>query len=1142
MVPNKLLRVLGYNNLSIILMQERRHWLMKTSKNKQIQDSITGDIFQGRIDNTGSDIVLESKKLPYKYDFTSEIKFDLAHADEILDKELSTLPHSACVNGLMYTIIKSSVYAYDDENSGNYKLRFTNAEECIIPFGASLTSSEVYSGKWIRTTTPPTLLICDTSTGEYSITRSLGFTGATNVVWYYPLEESLQPVHVTKAGTTYTLDAIDNDNYIGDPLFWFTCDESNVGSNVTISNNIGSNSTQIMYVSNEGNSSPYDAKIYVGIDGSDDATPDGSSISNYSIRVSPVQGRSFNNDASDMSVPLSNEVVFVNTSSNTSYTLTLTYNENDRLTMCNDSEMWTYVDDSTYSINMDYFTINCYNNQLNSPLVALLNMTFDPSVPFVQSTQDYGFAGMRFYAGNPSADTVERYPYNLNKWEGLPEWLTENVGDTVQEHGIVYAMHSSPSTDPENPETYQGSGLIFDPGLVPDPEAEDNPNSLGRVYILSNDSLTYQNNKSSDTVYPKPDRTAARICDIPTSAVQLTGAHGLSATQVVDKKYVRTQTSYTVSDKSKLYNDLASRWVKPSHLTQDGVPAYEEYGLLNRFIFESISELHSIDMYDHNNFRYTENLNPVVDVSEVSIGNIDSRGSDYAENDQGLVIVGGSSFTYTVLTVDENGGVQTFAISPDEHVTSIPLYNFDMPDLLSGFTLPYGTSPLNGEGKGFKFSFRIDYDYLQSILPKKGEFFPDLFALVRENSGLWLYNYRIDSTSIAEPKEGEWIKTILVSEFEITNIDKSEPDYGVSTQDAFVNSVLPKVDTLPVTKKINHTGMSSIDVLQTASCVNVIDTTHTPVVPAMASDDPVPENVVDLCKFYCDGISQELADENLGRTVNGVISALKKKKRVRFDSYVIWRWLYPDEELEPNDGKPRLAFEYGIIHRGFSNLFSTDSTTKLPRNTLNCDNYVHFNGGTTIMWNVPGIGPMVWMYDPAYTKKEDYRIDPQTMDLEVIRTDITYADVDVRMNERSEVIKIVEDGKYLWNILSNNPQNVPTPVRNPIYRDPDLTVMSDVIIGANVNDTLDEHKMMGNWKLVFPRVNTFVLSNDLTNTKYVPKKLQTIKARNVNIAPTTKAYDDMGNDVSAKTLVISESVDGTVVNVYNSEAGRWDKI
>jgi hypothetical protein len=179
----------------------------------------------------------------------------------------------------------------------------------------------------------------------------------------------------------------------------------------------------------------------------------------------------------------------------------------------------------------------------------------------------------------------------------------------------------------------------------------------------------------------------------------------------------------------------------------------------------------------------------------------------------------------------------------------------------------------------------------------------------------------------------------------------------------------------------------------------------------MQSDIPMPDNVVDMCKFHCDGINEEIADDNYGRTSAGVISTLKSKNLIRFDSYVIWKWTYSDAQIAEDDHLPRLAFMYGIVYRGFSNIFTTDSVTKLPKNRLHCDNYVHFNAGTTVVWNVPGVGPMVWMYDPLYTKKENYRIDPQTMDLEVIREDITYADIDVRVNERGETVKIVEDGK-----------------------------------------------------------------------------------------------------------------------------------
>ena len=1136
MVPNKLLRVLGYNNLSVILMQERRHWLLKTNKNKQIQDSVTGDVFQGRIDNAGADIVIESKKLPYKYDFTTDIQFALTHADEILDIKLSALPHSACVNGLMYARIISINYQYNDnpKQYSSYKLKFTNASECLIPFGASSTSDEVYAGKWIKTTTAPTLMIYDNSTHDYTIERQLTFNGASNIVWYYPMEESLQPLDITKSGTTYTTAAVDNNNYIGDPLFWFTCNESNIGSNVTFTDNIGSTNKQIMYISNPGNATPYDAKIYVGVDGNDDATPSGASINGFSIQVSPISGRSFNNNSADFEVPLDGVITFYNNNTSQSYTVTLTFNENDVLTMDNASGVWSYVDANTYSIPMSYFTVNCYENQLNDPLVALLDMTFDNTVPFVKSTTDYGYAGMRFYAGNPNNDTVDRYPYNLNLWSGLPSWLTDATANTVQEHGVVYAMHNAPSSDPQNPETLQGAGLIFDPGLVPDPHQEEVPK--GRVYVLSNDDLKYENNKLAQ--FPKPDRTAARICDIPTSAMDFMNPEDLTPTQVVDKKYTRTETSYSVTDKGMLYNDLASRWVKPTAYTANGNMAYLEYQLTNKFVFESIEELLGVDVTStRNNFRYTINLDPQVDVQYVDVNIITNPGENYAVTDQGLCIVGGSSFTYEVYAVDDNGGVTDVRIAPNQ-VTYIPLCNFDMVSDTSYVTEEYGTSPLTGDGTGLKFRFQISQSHLDEIKTQPGENFEDLFALVREPDGLYLYTYEIDQTSVTFPKEGAWVRGMLISEFEITDTNMSHENYGVSTQESFVNSVLPNVETLPVAQYRDNVDPTSIQVLQTASCVNVIDITHTPVVPSLVTDPDTLASVVDISKFYCDGIIQAALISGAQHNSQGIIDTLKFHGKIFFDSYIIWRWVYPEN---PSSGR----FEYGIVRRGFSNLFSTDSQTKLPRNELRSDKFVHFNAGTTIIWNVSGIGPMVWMYDSTSTTRETYRIDPQTMDLDVIRNEFSYADIEVRVGTEEEPVKIVEDGKYLWNVLTNCRQNIPDfepEYTDPLYINPEVVPLNNVMVGLNVSDTPAVEKMMGNWKLVFPRVNTCHLSSDTTGTQLAVKRLQTIKSRGVVPADTDRVIDNEGNDVSAKTLIISESAEGTEVRVFNTEANRWDSI
>jgi hypothetical protein len=1146
MNPDKLLRVLGYNNLSIILMQERRHWLMKTDVNKQIQDSITGDIFQGRIDNTGSDVVIESKKLPYKYDYAADIKFSLDHADDILDIGVSALPYSATVNGLMYTRIKSITYQYDNTSTdppttvySNYKIKFTNATECIIPFAGSPTSSEVYSGKWIRTSTPPTLMIYNSSTHQYSIEKVLGFSNTSNTVWYYPLEESLQPLPISShTGTTYELSAVNNDNYIGYPLFWFTCSESDIGSNITFTNNTGSNNTQIMYIANEGPVAPYTANIYVGVDGNDDATPDGSSINTYTIIVSPKTGYSFSGTIdSDINIPISNEVVFKNNTTNQTYTVTLGCNENDGIFINNASENWVYDGSSSYTIPMSYFTVNSYVNHADNPLVALLTVKFDQDVPFVKTTSDHGTVGMRFYSGNPDTDTISRYPYNLNKMNGLPAWLNDDnlIEQTVQEHGIVYAMHSNSNTDPTDPETAQVSGLILDPGLEPDPDAETNPDSIGRVYVLSNDDIEYENNRTAE--YPKPARTAARICDIPTSAIQLIGAAGLTPTQVVDKKYVRTETSYTEEDKNKVYNELSSRWVKPSMLDADGNPVYEVYGSENKYIFDSYEELGLVDMYNRNSLRVAMNLNPRIDVSNVDVGVILNGGSGYAVGDMGLCIVGGSSFTYTVTDISDpsdhgTGPVTAFDLSPDEHTQSIPLMNFDFVDNIPNqYTDYYGTAPLgNSDGSGLKFSFLLSN--LDEILPYDGEFYTDLFALVHESDGLYIYTYEINNASGNFPKEGTWTKGDKVSEFEVTSTKKSEG--GIATQESFINSVIPRLETLPITKKADHSELDLLRVMQTANCVTVVDYNHTPVIPAMPADQDIPSNVVDMCKFYCDGFTQETA---LTRTTASVIARLKELRAPWYDCYILWRWIDP-QSIVP-------AFEYGIVHRGFLNSFTTDISTKLPTNELRCDNYVHFNEGTTVIWNVPGVGPMIWVYDPISTKYEEYRIDAETMDLHVTRKEITYADIDVRLSSTNEVVKIVDDdGNYLWNVITNNPQNISyTPSSDePIYQKPDIQQLGDVIVGANINNTPDIQKMKGNWTLVFPRVSNYRLSNDITNTQFVPMKMECIKGRNIAVESGTRVFDSAGNDVSKKAVIFSEDENGTTMKVYNSLLRKWEKV
>ena len=216
------------------------------------------------------------------------------------------------------------------------------------------------------------------------------------------------------------------------------------------------------------------------------------------------------------------------------------------------------------------------------------------------------------------------------------------------------------------------SALLLDPGKPKTSDEEEFSNDeRGRIYYLSNDPAIYENNATTDN--PKPPRTLARICDIPTSILQLTNITGLSPTTVVDKDYVHTDASYSESDRNRLYNILSSKWVRPNALDSDGNKISDKYENSNDFIFSSIVDLNSVDLVNHNDFRRYINLNPSVDAHKVSVGLIYSPGSLYKPGDIGTVIVGGFAFNYTVESatdIDESnqtgGAVTKVVISPSQ--------------------------------------------------------------------------------------------------------------------------------------------------------------------------------------------------------------------------------------------------------------------------------------------------------------------------------------------------------------------------------------------------------------------------------------------------------------------------------------------
>ena len=1089
MLPFKKLQLLlGYSNLAILMEQDRRHWLMKTDKKLQTQNASDGSIFQGVIDNQGSYIDISTMKFPYvNVVLVDKLPEKIA---EIFELTHSALPYSYEVNGMYMSRIISTQYRYTTGNK-NYKVRFENCTEVLIPL-AGATSTDVFAFRFIKTTTKPKLKMID-GNGEYTIVVDVDID-IDNVVYYYPLD-AFQPIEIDDLGNgTYETILIDDDAYIGYPAFWFTCDETDGGPKFSIT------SEDVVFSYGNIKDNMYNPFVYI---------MDAFRNNDLYIRVYPATGYTFNGDSSDFTVPIDMtriRIVDVSGSIVAFRDVTVVADDNTVLKMesTRDSSFdWLYktTDGGCYDICLSAYNKNY--TDLNTKLIPIFGSSLDNSIPFETETKDVGYADIDITAKSQE----DKYPQNLNMWDGLPDWITEN-NDSSQRL-VVYAIHDTPNSSAESPMTRQTAAVILDPGVpVTAEESELSEDEKGRVYIISNDDATYANNALTE--YPKPARTAARICDIPVSVMQLANISGLAPTPIVDPKYVRSEASFSHDDKNRLYNVLNDRWVRPTNLNTNGIPINVEFDDEdNDFVFSDPVHLNSVDLYNYNDFRTHTQLDEYVDVDEVSLYLIVNGGADYAQNDVGTIVVGGFAFDYIVSEVDASGSVTQATIAPSHAGAQIHISNFDMEPGTSGVTNVYGTSPRGSSiGTGLKLQFMIQ-NYTEKI-PAKGNVYDGLYAFVKESTGIYMYEYKTASDT--------WTRSELIAPYETTT--SSHP----STKDSYIRSILPNIKSLPASYKKAGVKDASIKTISTASFVNIIDTDVFPIYDAIDQT----RKVVDINKFCCHIIKKATAQ---ARSFKAVIEKIKNNHDDRFDSYIIWRWL--------STTTTDTEFEYGIVHRSFNNLQSTDSTTTLPDNELPTERYVNTNASTTIAWDVPNFGPMVWTFNPSSNVREVYSINQDSRDLYVERFKLKWEDVEVYTDDFQTKIPVVDaNGKLLWNIASNITSSSPV-ATVPIYQQPDYTNMLNQ--GTSVSGLIDDYLPRGNWQLIFPRVQMFTFRNDVSGVGYTPMRMELI--RGINVQPNTDVLDSYGNPINYKTMIIDSSDDNTSsIKVYNNTTGEWNKI
>lgn len=672
----------------------------------------------------------------------------------------------------------------------------TNCEKRTFLIGDPKTEA-VYKYEWLVSTTVPTVLTIG-SDGKYSVENDIRFAvdedhpdRTANPIYYFPLSDELQPIHIEEVSSgTYVTDVINDNRLIGYPMFWCQTEESHIGPLFEITNGIVGNK-QYVHVANVSNMSKYSPYMYFGVN---NVAPADDDISDYIITCETANDMTWSHTKADYSIPIDiNSIRLTNVKNpRIYYPLNINCSDKTFITLCDniDSQWYrTIGEKSAY----------CYipRNYDFKEMVPSMLVHLDEDVSFDDTTDAVGSVGISMFSVNHEH---KKYPIDLSEWDGIPTWFTDQDVYGLKHTMLQYAHMS-------NSETSKTTGLLFDAN--PD-------NGVGRVYMLSDDSTDYHNNRNTQPEYVKPDRTLARICDIPTSIVQLTGIDEVAPSVIVDKRYVRSYASYTEDDKYRLYNVLGNRWVKPMDLDADGEPITSNIYQEDRYIFTNLLMLNKVDLINHNDYRETLNLNPKISSTQISIESIIEPGVNYKQGDVGVIIIGGYSLHYTVDVVGRGGYITELHLTPTSSVP-IPVANFNMMDVEMGITTVYGTSPITGSGGGLQLRLRVnDYD---NAKPYKGDVFNDLFAFVKDKTGLLLYAYEINQNSTETPKTGEWKLQSKISDFE----DIGPRDKYVSLTDAYMSSIIPITRRLPVSTYRNGISQTTIDVISTPNMVNVIE-------------------------------------------------------------------------------------------------------------------------------------------------------------------------------------------------------------------------------------------------------------------------------------------------------------------------------
>ena len=283
--------------------------------------------------------------------------------------------------------------------------------------------------------------------------------------------------------------------------------------------------------------------------------------------------------------------------------------------------------------------------------------------------------------------------------------------------------------------------------------AFDRDKEIARVYIITNDSIKYENNE----LVNRPGRTFARICDIPTDFTQLIHIKNAAPTIIFDMNYCRTEVSNNEFVLDLLYN---KRTLYSAFTMIESGGLYRPHSDTFIMPYNEVGPRVWFRRYDlEKKYGIWDNFGQKADLTSAVI-TIEDSGESFAVDDTFYFMIGGRSYDCTVTEVDANGGIIDFDVELTNENREVDPNNLDGYESIIGCV-----KRLTESDSDISVSIVFDQTYWDTL-------FIEHTDVIRK----WTHTYQYDETGNIwiwsyDDETSTWIKEVQVTGAPITPND-----------------------------------------------------------------------------------------------------------------------------------------------------------------------------------------------------------------------------------------------------------------------------------------------------------------------------------------------------------------------------------